>query len=350
MPAPSDGAAATGLALPPGRQASGWKRRLGAAVLRQDVVLLGIFAAMVAVFSTVNPRFFSLPAAANILQDFSPVVLMAIGETFVIITRGIDISVGSVLGLAGVVMALVIRTLHEGGFDPIATILLGVAAAIAVGLLAGLLNGVLIAFIRIEPFVATLATMGAAAGMSIVITGGVQIAGGPREAILFGNARYLGVLTVPVIVVLLIIVVAWATLSRTRFGRWTYATGSNLFASRAVGIDVRRHLMKVYALAGVLSALAGAFVYFRLGSGSPLSGRGGELSAIAAAVIGGIGLQGGVGRLTGTVVGALITTAVLSGLILIGVEPNWQQIVVAALIAVAVGVQGFGAIGRAAAR
>jgi ribose transport system permease protein len=188
--------------------------------------------------------------------------------------------------------------------------------------------------------------MGATAGLSIVITSGVEVAGGPREVILLGSGRYLGGPTAPVIVVFVIIVIAWASLSKTRFGRWTYAIGSNLFAARAAGIDVNTQLIRIYALSGILSALAGAFVYFRLGSGSPLSGRGGELSSIAAAVIGGMNLRGGVGRITGTVMGALITTSVLSGLILIGVEPNWQQVVVAALIAVAVGVQGIGGMGR----
>ena len=350
MSVPAEGTTATEAAAPVDAAADGLARRIGTVVLRQDVLLLAIFVLMVAMFSAVNPRFFSLPAATNVLQDFSPVVLMAIGESFVIITGGIDISVGSVLGLAGVVMALVIRTLNAGGFSPTAAIIAGLAAAIGVGLLVGLLNGLLIARGRIVPFVATLATMGAAAGMSVVITGGVQIAGAPHQVIMFGNAQYFGALTVPVIAVFVMTAVAWTVLSKTRFGRWTYAIGSSPFAARAVGIDVQRHLIKVYAIAGVLAALAGAFVYFRLGSGSPLSGRGGELSAIAAAVIGGIGLQGGVGRLTGTVLGALITTAVLSGLILIGVEPNWQQIVVAALIAVAVGVQGFGGIAGMTAR
>jgi ribose transport system permease protein len=324
-----------------------WQIRVASLVLRQDFILLVVFIAMVGVFSAVNPRFFSRAAAANILQDFSPVVLMAIGQAFVIASRGIDLSVGSTLGLSGVTMALVIRTLNGGGLDPMGAIVLGLAAAVLVGAVIGLANGLLISYVRIVPFIATLATMGAAAGMSLVITGGVQIAGAPRAVILIGNISYFGMLTVPVMVVLLIIVISWLSLSRTRFGRWTYAIGSNLFAARAAGINVQAHLVKLYMLSGILSSLAGAFVYFRLGSGSPLSGRGGELSAIAAAVIGGISLQGGVGRLTGAALGALITTAVLSGLILIGVEPNWQQIVVAALIAMAVGLQGLSRISRA---
>jgi ribose transport system permease protein len=338
-----------GVSLQSSEELHSWKRRLESTVFRQDVLLLAIFVLMVAVFSAVNPRFFSLAAAANILQDFSPVVLMAIGQSFVIATGGIDLSVGSLLGLSGVVMALVIRALNEGGADATTAIVMGLAAAVCVGAMVGLLNGLLITRVRIIPFIATLAMMGAAAGSTIVITGGVEVAGGPRAVILIGNSRYLGGLTPPVVVVFLIIAVAWASLSRTRFGRWTYAIGSNLFAARAAGIDVDSHRIKIYVLSGVLSALAGAFVYFRLGSGSPLSGRGGELSSIAAAVIGGMSLQGGAGRLTGSVLGALITTSVLSGLILVGVAPNWQQIVVAALIAIAVGVQGIGGVGRTGA-
>jgi len=309
-------------------------------VRRQDVILLMLFFVMVVAFTAVNPRFFSVRAMANVLQDFSPVVLMAIGQTFVIASRGIDLSVGSVLGLSGVSMALAIRAANSVGMDPWVAIALGMSAAIGVGVVVGLINGLLITYFRLVPFVATLATMGAAAGMSLVLTGGTQIAGAPKEVILLGNATYFGALTVPVVVVFLAIFVSWAFLSRARFGRWTYAIGSNPFAARGAGISVERHLVKIYLISGVLSALAGAFVYFRLGSGSPLSGRGGELSAIAAAVIGGMSLQGGSGKLTGVVVGALITTAVLSGLILIGVQPNWQQIVVAALIAVAVWAQG----------
>ena len=317
-------------------------QRISAVLLRQDVILLAIFAAMVAFFSAINPRYFSLPSAANILQDFSPVVLMAIGQTFVIASRGIDLSVGSVLGLSGVTMALVIRSCNEAGLDPSLAIALGLLAAIAVGVLAGLVNGLLITWFNLVPFIATLATMGAAAGLSLVLTGGVQIAGAPRQVIMLGNKAYFGWLTVPVLVVFLIIVLAGIYMSWSRFGRWTYAIGSNSFAARGAGIDVKRHLIKVYILSGILAALAGAFVYFRLGSGSPLSGRGGELNAIAAAVIGGISLHGGVGKMSGAVMGALITTAVLSGLIMVGVQPNWQQIVVAFLIAIAVGLQGVG--------
>jgi len=307
---------------------------------RQDVILVGIFIAMVAFFSSINPRFFSLAIAANILQDFSPIMLMAIGQSFVIIARGIDLSVGSTLGLAGVAMALAIRALEEAGVDPWVSISLGLLVAVAIGLVVGLANAFLINIVGIAPFIATLVLLGSGAGLSLVLTGGVQVGGAPREVLWLANQRYFAILTLPILVTLLIMLAAWIYLTFSRFGRWTYAIGSNGFAARGAGINVKAHLTKIYVLSGVLSALAGAFVYLRLGgSASPNAGRGGELAAIAACVIGGIGLFGGSGKLTGTMMGALITTSMISGLILIKVHPNWQQVVVAALIALAVGAQ-----------
>jgi ribose transport system permease protein len=294
---------------------------------------------MVVFFTVMNPVFFSGRAFANILQDWAPVMLLAIGQTYVIITGGIDLSVGSTLGLSGVSGALAIRGLNDAGVSPALAIATGVLIAIAVGVTVGIINGLLVTRVRLAPFIATLATMGAGAGMTLVLTRGVQIAGGPREVIDIGNAKWLGVFTPPVIVVVVVLVLTWLVLNYTRFGRWTYAIGSNDFAARGAGINVNRHLMKVYMLSGLMAGLAGLFVYFRLGSGSPTSGMGFELTAIAAVVIGGTSLFGGIGRMSGTALGALITTAVLSGLILIGVAPYWQRVVVGVLIALAVGAQ-----------
>ena len=313
--------------------------RLRSVVTRQESLLLGVLVLMVIAFSVINPRYFSAPALANILQDFGPVMLMALGQTFVILTGGIDLSVGALLGLSGVSAALVVRSTTENGLPPATSITAGIVAALAVGAVVGLVNGLLVTRVKLAPFIATLATMGVCTGLTLVITGGVQIAGAPKTVVTIGNTRILDVFTIPLLAVFLLMALCWLVLSRTQFGRWTYAIGSNQFAARAAGINVERHLMKIYVMAGVLSAVAGLFVYFRLGSGSPSSGRGGELQAIAAAVIGGLSLFGGVGRVTGTMLGALITASVLSGLILIGVEPNAQQIVVGVLIAFAVAVQ-----------
>ncbi|MGC0362993.1 ribose transport system permease protein [Rhodococcus sp. 27YEA15] len=313
--------------------------RLGALLGRQDVILLGVLIVMVAFFTVMNPKYFSSFAFANILQDFAPVMLLAIGQTYVILTGGIDLSVGSALGLSGVTCALAMRSLESNGTPVAATILVGLLVGLATGLAVGLVNGFLVTKAKLAPFIATLATLGAGAGLTLVATGGVQIAGGPTEVITLGNTTYLGVLTLPLIIVLLVLAFFWIMLEQARFGRWTYAIGSNSFAARGAGIPVNRHLVKVYALSGLLAGLAGVYVYMRLGSGSPTSGQGQELNAIAAAVIGGLALTGGSGKLSGTVLGALITTAVLSGLILIGVAPNWQQVVVGVLIAGAVALQ-----------
>ncbi|MBK0419050.1 ABC transporter permease [Leucobacter sp. CSA1] len=313
--------------------------RLRRILLRQDTALLLVLLIMVAFFTVMNPLFLSRPAFATILQDWAPVMLLAIGQTYVIMTAGIDLSVGSTLGLSGVTGALVIRALTEGGQPAAIAIAVGVVAALLVGAVVGVVNGLLITRVGLAPFIATLATMGAGAGMTLVVTRGVQIAGGPSEVIALGTTKFLGLVTVPLIVVFVVLAIAWVVMEQTQFGRWTQAIGSNGFASRGAGINVNRHLMKVYVLSGVTAALGGLFVYFRLGSGSPTSGLGFELQAIAAVVIGGTSLFGGSGRMSGTVLGALITTSVLSGLILIGVGPYWQQVVVGVLIAGAVGVQ-----------
>ena len=325
----------------PGRRARDAFLRLRArdVLLRQDIILLGVFAVMVAFFTAMNPAFLTTFSIANVLQDWAPVMLLAIGETYVIITAGIDLSVGSTLGLSGVVCAMTMRQMNSAGDSPVTTIAVGIVVALAMGVLVGLINGMLIIRAKLAPFIATLATLGAGAGFTLVLTDGVQIAGGPREVITLGNTTYLQVLTSPLIVVIAVLAVTWIVLALTRFGRWTYSIGSNQFAARGAGINVERHLLKVYLLSGLLAGLAGVFVYFRLGSGSPTSGHGQELAAIAATVIGGTSLFGGSGRMSGTLLGALITTSVLSGLILIGVAPNWQEVVIGVLIAVAVGVQ-----------
>lgn len=318
------------------------RSRVSAQFRNQTTLLVLVFLVMIAFFSVLNPRFFSTAAFGNILQDWAPVMLLAIGQTYVIITGGIDLSVGSTLGLSGVVGAMVIQASNNGGHAAATSILAGVVTSAVVGLAVGLINALLVTRIRLAPFIATLSTMGAMAGLTLVISQGTPVAGGPDAVILIGNTTYLALFTSPVLVVLLATVIATLYLHRTRFGRWTYAIGSNSFAARGAGINVRRHLVLVYTLSGLLAGLAGIVVYFRLGSGAPSSGLGNELTAIAAVVIGGTSLTGGVGRMTGTVVGALIITSVLSGLIIIGVQPNWQQVVIGGLIALAVGLQGIG--------
>jgi ribose transport system permease protein len=218
-------------------------------------------------------------------------------------------------------------------------ILIGTFVAVLTGLGVGLVNAFLINKARIVPFVATLATLGAARGLCIVTTGGGPVGEGPAKAITY-SVPWIGPFNTPALVVVVIVIIAGLFMHQSRFGRNNYAIGSNTFAARGAGINVKRHLTKVYVLSGVLSGLAGMYLYIRLGSGSPSSGSSGELMAIAAVVIGGTSLAGGVGRMSGTVIGALILTTVTSGLIIIGVAPNWKDVVVAVLIAGAVFIQG----------
>ena len=305
----------------------------------QTVLLLVVYGAVVLYFTSRNSIFFSKDVFANILLDWGPVVLIAVGETFVVISGGIDLSVGATLGFSGVVAAFAMRGLTTDGHSQALVVTAGTLVALATGAGVGLLNAVLINRAKLVPFIATLVTLGAGSGLVIVMTKGAPIAGGPPKAILLSNP-WVGPFSKPVLLVAAVTLTAGLFLHKARFGRYTFAIGSNAFAARAAGINVKRHLAKVYMLSGALAGLAGMFFYLRLGSGAPTSGAGAELDAIAAVVIGGVALSGGVGRMAGTALGALLLTTITSGLIIINVPPDWKKVVVAILIALAVTVQG----------
>lgn len=320
------------------RQRMGGPARVRAVLTNQQFILMLVLVAMVAVFSAINPTFFSLSVFGNILVEWAPIALLAVGETFVIISGGIDLSVGSTITLSGVVAAFAMAGLTGAGVPDPLSILLGTAVAVGTGLLVGLVNAVLINVARLVPFIATLATLGAGSGLALVLTHGGPVAGGPPSAIGL-STPWFGPFSWPAIVVIVLIAITGLYLHKGRFGRFTYAIGGNSFSAVAAGINVRRHLTKVYALSGLLAGAAGMITYLTLGSGSPSSGTGDELNAIAAVVIGGASLMGGIGRMSGTVLGSLILTTVTSGLIIINIDPNWNQVVVAILIAAAVSLQ-----------
>lgn len=315
------------------------KTRALALLANQTVLLVIVYAAVVAYFSSRNSIFFTQDVFANILLDWGPVVLIAVGETFVVISGGIDLSVGATLGFSGVVGAFAMRGLTTDGHSEALVVTAGTLVAVGVGAGVGLLNALLINKAKLVPFIATLVTLGAGSGLVIVMTKGAPIAGGPPKAILLSNA-WIGPFSKPIVLVAVVVLLAGLFLHKARFGRYTFAIGSNAFAARAAGINVTRHLTKVYMLSGALAGLAGMFFYLRLGSGAPTSGAGAELDAIAAVVIGGVALSGGVGRMAGTALGALLLTTITSGLIIIDVPPDWKKVVVAILIALAATVQG----------
>ncbi len=265
--------------------------------------------------------------------------MLAFAETLVIITGGIDLSVGAILGLSGIIGSLVLVTLTTADHSLTAGLFAGVIAAMLTGLLIGLGNGLMITRMRVTPFIATLAMLGIATGLTFVLTNGVDVSGLPPVVATLGNAVFLGVLTVPIVVTAVIGIVVGLYLHRSQFGRWTFAIGSNARAARGAGIPVSRHLVKVYVLSGLLSAAAGILVVMRLGTGSPLEGSNDELNAIAAVVIGGASLFGGVGTVLGSVLGALIIGTIVNGLIVVGVQPYWQTVIIGVIIAVAVMLQ-----------
>ncbi len=322
-------------------------RRLLRLFANQQIVLLIVLVALSLFFTINNPLFFSNNVFANILLDWAPLALIAVGETFVIISGGIDLSVGAITGFSGIIAAFVMRDLTSIHWGEAATLLVGLLVTIAIGAGLGLINGLLITATRLVPFVATLVMLGAAGGLSIVLTGGAPIGGGPVNAILL-TVPVLGPFSIPVLIVILIVAYLGLMLHFSRFGRYTYAIGSNAFAARVAGINVNRHLVIIYMLSGILAGLAGMFFYIRLASGAPTSGLNSELDAIAAVVIGGVALSGGVGVFGGTILGALILTTITSGLIIIGVAPDWKQVVVAILIAFAVLAQSLRLTNRSA--
>ncbi len=318
--------------------------RLKAVLLNQNSILLAVLIALAIVFTLAEPKFLSTATASNILTDWGSVVLLAAGQTLVIISGGIDLSVGGILAISGVTSAWVMANVL--GLDITTTgsaahqaLLVGAIVSVTTGLIVGLVNAFLITKLKIVPFVATLSTMGATLGFAIILSDGMPI-GGPNDWALISpiNPEWMP-LSWAVIGVLIIVTIVGLFLHKSRFGLHVYAIGSNVFAARAAGINVERHLTKIYALSGALAGLAGFYVYLRLGAGSPSSGVMRELDAIAAVVIGGASLMGGVGRMIGTALGALILFTVQSGLIMAGVAPDWKKVVVAVLIAAAVAAQ-----------
>lgn len=303
----------------------------------QELLLGATLLVLVVLFSILGQGFLSQINITGIGQSASETGLLAIAETYVIVTGGIDLSVGAILGLAGVVGARVMA-LHLGGSLAV-DVAAGTLVALLVGAAAGLGNGLMVVRMHLTPFVATLAMLGIAGGLTLVLTDGLTVGGTPAVVAVIGNQVFWGYLTGPIAITVAAFLIGALFLHYSRFGRWAFAIGSNRSAAHDVGIPVGRHLIKVYMLAGVVSGLAGVIDLMRLGTASPLSGTNSELTAIAAVVIGGASLFGGVATMTGTLLGTLVLSVVLSGLVLTGMQPFWETVVTGILIAAAVGVQ-----------
>ncbi|MGH2702239.1 MAG: ABC transporter permease [Actinomycetota bacterium] len=290
---------------------------------------------IIGVFSVLEfDSFASVFNLRNIMIDASALLIIAVGMTFVIITAGIDLSVGSVLVFSQVVAALIMR---EMGGEGLAVILTGLVSALVAGLAWGLLNGILVAKTRIPALIVTLGTLGMAQGGALLLSDGINVRGVPRQLVTtIGIGRLFDQIPYQVLIAAGITIIGGLLLHTTRFGRHTYAIGSNADAARRAGINVSRHLIKVYALSGLLAGAAG-YLWLARFTTTTIEGHGTDnLQTIAAVVIGGTSLFGGTGAMFGTVVGVFIPSILRNGFIILGIRPFWQQVAVGAVLIVAV--------------
>ncbi|NRD87552.1 ABC transporter permease [Burkholderia pseudomallei] len=288
--------------------------------------LVGLVAVCVAMVFA-SDSFLSAANLENVLRQVSINAIIGVGMTCVIVTGGIDLSVGSVMALSGTLAAGLLVAGANGAA--------ALAAGIGVGVALGAANGLFVAFAGMPPIIVTLATMGIARGLALIYTGGYPIDGLPDWVRFFGSGKVLGV-QMPVLTMLAVYALAWLMLERMPFGRYVYAIGGNEHATRLSGVRVSRVKLAVYTFAGLTSALAALVLTGRLMSGQPNAGGGFELDAIAAVVMGGTSIAGGRGSIVGTLVGALLLGVLNNGLNMIGVNPYVQNVIKGAIILLAI--------------
>lgn len=312
-----------------------FQQRLRDGIAAQAMQIVLVWLAIIVVFSALSPEAFFDPGNfRNIAVSVSILAVLGVGTTFIIITAGIDLSMGSILVFSGVVSSMVMERMGDGQGWGVA--ITGIVVALVSGLAWGLLNGFLVAKAKVPAMIVTLGTFGAALGLSQVLTSGIDLRAAPDvlvESVGFG--RVLGI-PILVLVAAAVVVIGIVLLHRTKFGLHTAAIGSNPEACRRVGINVDRQLIKVYAFAGLLAGLAGVLnlTFFRSTTiaGHSLT----NLDVIAGVVIGGTSLFGGIGTVFGTVIGLLIPATLRNGFVILGVQPYWQQVVVGAFLVTAV--------------
>ncbi|WP_314762171.1 ABC transporter permease [uncultured Selenomonas sp.] len=292
---------------------------------------IGVFVALIAVmvvFSAIDEHYFTMANLIDIVDQSTINGLIAIGMTFVIVTGGIDLSVGSVMAI---VIVLVGRLLTEQGMDPISATIVG----IILGFTLGSFNGFLITRLKLQPFIATLGTMSVYRGFAYIITSGWPVLNIPQEFRTMLDGDFFSIFRISILILLIFAFITHILIKSTRFGNYVYAIGSNEEATRLSGVSVDFNKLMTYGLCGVGAALAGMVMLARLGTGEPAAGQGYELNAIAAAAIGGTSLAGGKGTIIGTLLGAFLLSALKVGLVVVGVDAFWQYIATGGIIVVA---------------
>lgn len=293
---------------------------------------------MAVIFGLIEPRFFSPTNLMNILRQATFLIIVAIGQMLALISAGFDLSVGAIVALTSVVSALVMVYVMgvDGTGSPTLALVAGCGAGLLVGLAFGLLNGLGVAVLKVSPFIVTLGTSSAIAGIALLLTGGAPIVGLPPIFVDgFGSGRILGVPTI-IYLTIVIVGVMYYIMNWSRFGRYVYAIGGNEVAARLSGIRVGRHLTTVYIASGVLASTAGLLLTARVSAGEPNLGGPFAMQSITAAVLGGTSLRGGEGKLGGVILGALFISMIANGMNLIRVSSFWQMILLGCLLVFAV--------------
>lgn len=290
--------------------------------------MVGIFLVFAIVCSAMGKNFLNLNNIMNIINQASINAIIAIGASLVILTGGIDLSVGSVVGFVGIFLAM---NLKAGMSIPLAIIL-----CLICGVAIGLFNGVLVSYGKVPAFITTLGSMQAVRGLAQIINGGQAVSGFPLDIGAVMKTRFFGVVPIGVLYVVVFYTIMVLVLSYTKFGRRVYAIGGNAHAARLSGIKVKRIEVSVYVLSGAFAAFAGVMLLGRLLYADPSAGNSYEMDAIAAAVIGGISMSGGKGRLANTVVGAIILATLTNGLQIMNVATYYQTVITGLVIIIAV--------------
>ena len=310
-----------------------------AATLSRMGILVSMFVLFV-VLSIVSPYFLTSTNLVNILLQVSTTTVIGVGMTFVIITAGIDLSVGSVVALAALSMALTNRYMMAAGYtarnDFFLVIVVPMLAALAVGLVTGLVNGVLIAKGKLPPFIMTFGMMSIARGVAYIISNSQTVSPFPPAMRYFGNASIAGVVPMPIAIAILLVLIAAWVMKYTKFGRYTFAFGSNVEALHLSGVNVDRLQIFVYVICSMVSAIAAIILVGRLNIATPILGLGAEMDAIAAVIIGGTSIYGGEGNVLGTLVGAIFVGMIRNGLNLLNVDASVQPVVIGSAVVIAV--------------
>jgi ribose transport system permease protein len=294
---------------------------------RESAIFL-VFLVFCVVLGIISPNFLSMRNITNVVRQFSMITIVAVGMTFVIITGGIDLSVGGIVAFSGVSTAwlLVAQQFPIG---------LAIIMGLILGLLAGYTNALLIVKVKLPPFIATLGMMQVSRGLVLALTKGYPIQPFPAGFLFIGQGT-IGIIPVPILIMICVVITAHIFLSKTTTGRYIYYVGSNPTAAKLSGINVNRILSLVYVLAGCMSGLAAVILVARLSSAQSSIALGWELDAIAAVVIGGASLAGGEGSILGTLIGAAMMGVIRNALILLHVSVYWQSVVIGLVIIAAV--------------